>query len=186
MDSRESLSSQLHQHLQQHQPPHHHHQPPPQHHPPGMNMNIMMPPNSYSTHHQNQNQNQQLPSTKNLNLMNPNSIQSNSIQQRFPFNSADQFGDGSSPTSGFRSGGYSVEPARKKRGRPRKYSPSSQDGGGNIALGLAPAPVMANAGGNLESENDGSGGTPNMDTSGKKHRGRPPGSGKKQMDALGI
>lgn len=76
---------------------------------------------------------------------------------------------------------------KKKRGRPRKYSPSSD---GNIALGLAPAPpvnAVAAGGGNLESSNDGSGGTPNVDSSAvKKHRGRPPGSGKKQLDALGI
>lgn len=112
------------------------------------------------------------------------------MQQRFPFNASDQYGDGSSPSGGFRAGGYSVEPAKKKRGRPRKYSPSSD---GNIALGLAPAPVTAisnvaaaGGGGNLESSNDGSGGTPNADSSAKKHRGRPAGSGKKQLDALGA
>ncbi|KAD5802451.1 hypothetical protein E3N88_13811 [Mikania micrantha] len=80
-----------------------------------------------------------------------------------------------------------IGPAKKKRGRPRKYSPSSD---GNIALGLAPSPVntVPNlAGGvNLESSNDGSGGTLNVDSSAKKHRGRPPGSGKKQLDALGL
>ncbi|KAI3512987.1 hypothetical protein L1887_20310 [Cichorium endivia] len=41
-------------------------------------------------------------------------------------------------------------------------------------------------GGNLDSSNDGSGGTPNADSSAKKNRGRPTGSGKKQLDALGI
>ncbi|KAI3713594.1 hypothetical protein L1987_72175 [Smallanthus sonchifolius] len=169
MDSRESL--------QHHQPHHHHHQPPP---------GMMMPPNSYSTHHNHHISNDaDVGSNKNENMINPMSM-----QQRFPFRSSDQYGDGSSPSGGFRAGGYGVEPAKKKRGRPRKYSPSSDD---NIALGLTPAPVNAvpNAaaaagGGNLESSNDGSGGTPNMDSSAKKHRGRPPGSGKKQLDALGL
>ncbi|KAI3727890.1 hypothetical protein L6452_16512 [Arctium lappa] len=182
MDSRESLapppSLQQQHHQQQQQPP------------PGM----MMPPNSYSTHHHHHLSNTSNASiannNKNANMISPNSMQ----QQRFPFNSSDQYGgDGSSPSGGFRAGGYGgIEPARKKRGRPRKYSPSAD---GNIALGLAPAPVTAVSnvvaaagagGGNLESENDGSGGTPNADSSAKKHRGRPAGSGKKQMDALGA
>ncbi|KAI3812730.1 hypothetical protein L1987_17442 [Smallanthus sonchifolius] len=134
---------------------------------------MMMPPNSYSTHHHphisNNSNDAAVGSNKNANLINPISM-----QQRFPF----------------RDSGYSVEPPKKKRGRPRKYSPSSD---GNIALGLTPAPVNAvpnaaatGGGGNLESSNDGSGGTPNMDSSAKKHRGRPPGSGKKQLDALGL
>lgn len=114
------------------------------------------------------------------------------MQQRFAFDASDQYGDGSSPPGGFRAGGFSIEPARKKRGRPRKYSPSPD---GNIALGLAPAPVTTGSGaggGHLESSNDGGsagggvGGTPNTDPSAKKHRGRPPGSGKKQLDALGA
>ncbi|KVH95255.1 protein of unknown function DUF296 [Cynara cardunculus var. scolymus] len=175
MDSRESLAPPPS--LQQHQPHHHHHQQAP----PGM----MMPPNSYSTHHHH------LSNTSNTaitnNNKNANIISPSSMQQRFPFNASDQYGDGSSPSGGFRAGGYSIEPARKKRGRPRKYSPSSD---GNIALGLAPAPATAisnvASAGNLESSNDGSGGTPNADSSAKKHRGRPAGSGKKQLDALGA
>ncbi|KAK9052966.1 hypothetical protein SSX86_029596 [Deinandra increscens subsp. villosa] len=177
MDSRESLAPPPPPppppSLQHHQPHHHHHQLPP---------GMMMPPNSYSTHHNNLSNNSSnaaVSNNKNANLMTPNSM-----QQRFPF-SSDQFGDGSSPTGGFRAGGYTTDPPKKKRGRPRKYSPSSD---GNIALGLAPAPVNAvpsAGGGNLESSNDGSGGTPNVDSSAKKHRGRPPGSGKKQLDALG-
>ncbi|KAK7330893.1 hypothetical protein VNO77_25099 [Canavalia gladiata] len=63
--------------------------------------------------------------------------------------------------------------AKKKRGRPRKYSPD-----GNIALGLAPTHVSPSAGD--------SAGTPSADAPAKKHRGRPPGSGKKQLDALGA
>ncbi|KAK1438450.1 hypothetical protein QVD17_04259 [Tagetes erecta] len=167
MDSRESLAQppslqhHLHHHQQQQQQP-----PPP---PPGM----MMPPHShshshsYSTHHHHH-------------LTNEASIGNNS---RFPFNSCDQFADGSSPSSGFRSSGYGIEQVKKKRGRPRKYSPSSD---GNIALALAPAPPAAT--GNLESSIDATAAvTTNVDSSSlKKHRGRPPGSGKKQLDALGL
>ncbi|XP_076912213.1 AT-hook motif nuclear-localized protein 10-like [Bidens hawaiensis] len=159
MDSRESLP-----------PPsqHHHHQQPP---PPGM----MMPPNSY--HLPNTDHHPAMVNNNNNNINNSN----NSMLPRFPFNNnSDQFGDGS---GGFSSGGYGIE-QKKKRGRPRKYS-QSPDGGSGIALGLAPAPVNAVGGGSLENSNEGSGGTTNLDSAGKKHRGRPPGSGKKQMDALG-
>uniref|UniRef100_A0A251RMQ4 AT-hook motif nuclear-localized protein n=1 Tax=Helianthus annuus TaxID=4232 RepID=A0A251RMQ4_HELAN len=131
MDSRESLAPppqpSLHHHHQQQ--PHHHHQPPP---------GMMMPQNSYSTHTHhnlpNNSHDSSMGSNKNSNLMTPNSI-----HNRFPFGS-DQFGDRSSPSGGFRPGGYTSEPAKKKRGRPRKYSPSN-DGG--IALGLSPNPVSA-------------------------------------------
>jgi len=65
---------------------------------------------------------------------------------------------------------------KKKRGRPRKYSPD-----GNIALGLAPvsSPVAATSAASA-------GDSGNADAPPKKHRGRPPGSGKKQLDALGM
>ncbi|KAI3690049.1 hypothetical protein L2E82_48024 [Cichorium intybus] len=172
MDSRESLAQQPS--LQRHQT----HRIPPA---------IMMPPNPFNTHHHH------LPNNSNTAPPNNNSIISaDSLQQRFAFDGPDQYGDGSSPPGGFRAGGFSIEPARKKRGRPRKYSPSAD---GNIALALAPAPVStgataASGGGHLESSNDGGSagatGTPNTDPSAKKHRGRPPGSGKKQLDALGA
>ncbi|KAK7346838.1 hypothetical protein VNO80_21361 [Phaseolus coccineus] len=75
--------------------------------------------------------------------------------------------------------------AKKKRGRPRKYSPD-----GNIALGLAPThasppppPSTAASGGGIGGD---SAGTASADAPAKKHRGRPPGSGKKQLDALGA
>ncbi|XP_057449687.1 AT-hook motif nuclear-localized protein 8-like [Lotus japonicus] len=55
--------------------------------------------------------------------------------------------------------GSASDSVKRKRGRPRKYSPD-----GNIALGLAPSPS----------------------SSAKKNRGRPPGSGKKQLHALGT
>ncbi|XP_071730597.1 AT-hook motif nuclear-localized protein 10-like [Rutidosis leptorrhynchoides] len=178
MDSRESLA----------QPP----QPPPQRHQahhlhqhPMLSPAMMMPPNSYPTHHQQQHRHLQ-PNNANTAPGNNNNILSQeSMQQRFNFDGSDQYGgagDVSSPPGGFRASGFSIEPARKKRGRPRKYSPSPD---GSIALGLAPAPVTTGSGGgHLESSNDG-GGTPNTDSTAKKHRGRPPGSGKKQLDALG-
>lgn len=108
---------------------------------------------------------------------------------RFPFNSdilnSQYGGDGSSPSSagGFRAGGFSIEPARKKRGRPRKYSPSPD--GNNIALGLAPAPItpISSVGGHVDSSDGGN--NPMSEPSAKKARGRPAGSGKKQLDALG-
>ncbi|KAI3756257.1 hypothetical protein L1987_56076 [Smallanthus sonchifolius] len=171
MDSRESLPPPPS--LQRHQT--HHHQLPP---------GMMMPPNSYTSHHHHH-----LPNSSTATPANNHSIVTHeSMQQRFDLDGSDQYGDGSSPPGGFRAGGFNIEPARKKRGRPRKYSPSSD---GNIALGLAPAPVATGSsaggggGGHLESSNGG-GGTPNTDSSAKKQRGRPPGSGKKQLDALGA
>ncbi|KAE9613732.1 putative AT hook, DNA-binding protein [Lupinus albus] len=73
-------------------------------------------------------------------------------------------------------------PAKKKRGRPRKYSLDS-----NVALGLAPTSSTGHGGDN----GGGSGGgdlSGTMSTEGpvKRPRGRPPGSGKKQLDAHGA
>ncbi|KAL9251010.1 AT-hook motif nuclear-localized protein 10-like protein [Drosera capensis] len=76
------------------------------------------------------------------------------------------------------SGGVGDQGGKKKRGRPRKYEP---DGGSNVALRLAPAPVSGDLG-TVAGEGE-AGETP--EGQGKKHRGRPPGSGKKQLDALG-
>uniref|UniRef100_A0A5B7AM35 AT-hook motif nuclear-localized protein n=1 Tax=Davidia involucrata TaxID=16924 RepID=A0A5B7AM35_DAVIN len=145
--------------------------------PPGM---MVGPPNSYTPN---------LPNNTSP-MITPNSAATTMMQNpRFPFNSVvtspskpldsfnSAYGDGSQSSSGLRPGGFSIEPARKKRGRPRKYSPD-----GNIALGLAPTPVttISPAG-----HGDSTGGTPASETSAKRSRGRPPGSGKKQMDALG-
>ncbi|EOY24022.1 PREDICTED: AT-hook motif nuclear-localized protein 13 [Theobroma cacao] len=82
---------------------------------------------------------------------------------------------------------YNTEPAmKKKRGRPRKYAPD-----GNIALlQLAPTtPIASNSanhgGGDSVGLGSSSGGGAASEPPAKRNRGRPPGSGKRQMDALG-
>ncbi|KAE8677557.1 AT-hook motif nuclear-localized protein 8 [Hibiscus syriacus] len=78
---------------------------------------------------------------------------------------------------------YNTEHAmKKKRGRPRKYAPD-----GNIALQLAPTTPVAN-----HSPNHGGSDSVGLESVGdaveqppKRNRGRPPGSGKRQIDALG-
>ncbi|XP_015896828.1 AT-hook motif nuclear-localized protein 13 [Ziziphus jujuba] len=115
---------------------------------------------------------------------------------RFPFNSiapqhvskpldslASHPYDGSSSpglrpcASGGSGGGFNIDSgSKKKRGRPRKYSPD-----GNIALQLAPTPISSSTAGHGDSSN-----TPSSEPSAKKNRGRPPGSGKRQLDALGV
>ncbi|KAL4384642.1 hypothetical protein GQ457_15G008410 [Hibiscus cannabinus] len=84
---------------------------------------------------------------------------------------------------------YNTEPAmKKKRGRPRKYAPD-----GNIALlQLAPTtPVASNSANHGDGDSVGLGSNSGVadgsvsEPPAKKNRGRPPGSSKKQMDALG-
>lgn len=116
---------------------------------------------------------------------------------RFPFNSAkplDSLNNNTTATNNNTnnagpydgSPGFSIEgsAAKKKRGRPRKYSPD-----GNIALGLTPTPGSASSAAN-HGETAGAlvvaGNTSLSEPPLKKHRGRPPGSGKKQLDALGA
>ncbi|CAN4097830.1 unnamed protein product [Withania somnifera] len=79
------------------------------------------------------------------------------------------------PSSPRASSGFNIEPAKKKRGRPRKYSTD-----GKIALGLSPTPIPSGV------HNTDSAITPSSDSSSKKLRGRPPTPGKKQLDALGV
>ncbi|KAG4134775.1 hypothetical protein ERO13_D08G177700v2 [Gossypium hirsutum] len=78
---------------------------------------------------------------------------------------------------------YNTEPTiKKKRGRPRKYAPD-----GNIALQLAPTTQIPSHSAN-HAGND-SVGLPSVGAAAepppKRNRGRPPGSGKRQIDALG-
>ncbi|EFH44287.1 hypothetical protein ARALYDRAFT_914905 [Arabidopsis lyrata subsp. lyrata] len=87
--------------------------------------------------------------------------------------------------------GIDHQQVKKKRGRPRKYA--ADGGGSNIALGLAPTsplPTASNSygGGNEGGGTGGDSGGANANSSdppAKRNRGRPPGSGKKQLDALG-
>ncbi|OIW10307.1 hypothetical protein TanjilG_28058 [Lupinus angustifolius] len=75
-------------------------------------------------------------------------------------------------------------PAKKKRGRPRKYSLD-----GNVALGLAPTSSTGHGGDNGGGSGGGGGdlsGTLSTEAPVKRPRGRPPGSGKKQLDAHGA
>ncbi|CAL5429523.1 unnamed protein product [Camellia sinensis] len=152
------------QHQQQQQPP------------AGM---MVGPPNSFNSN---------LPNTTSTTTSPPPIMQN----PRFPFNSvvspsskpmdslnSQHYGDGS-----LRPSGFNIEPARKKRGRPRKYSPD-----GNIALGLAPTPTthapVTPISSSVVGPGDTSVGTQSSDPPAKRSRGRPPGSGKKQLDALG-
>lgn len=84
--------------------------------------------------------------------------------------------DGSSPSAALKPYG---EVAKKKRGRPRKYPD------GSIALGLSPIHVPSSATAAGAGAGDSSG-TASTEAPAKKHRGRPPGSVKKQLDALGA
>ncbi|KAK2995923.1 hypothetical protein RJ640_029805 [Escallonia rubra] len=68
---------------------------------------------------------------------------------------------------------------KKKRGRPRKYPLE----GNSTDLGLSTTPPVASAPAAAAHGNSGGGG---KETSAKRSRGRPPGSGKKQLDALGV
>ena len=78
---------------------------------------------------------------------------------------------------------------KKKRGRPRKYTPDAS----NIGLALAPTSPLPSASNSYGGGNDGGGdsgggggGANSTDPPAKRNRGRPPGSGKKQLDALGT
>lgn len=89
-----------------------------------------------------------------------------------------------SPTGGAGGGGgFNIEPSKKKRGRPRKYSPDAA--GSNIALGLSPTSITPISSGGIGLADSAGGGALSSETPIKKHRGRPPGSGKRQLDALG-
>ncbi|CAI8609429.1 unnamed protein product [Vicia faba] len=113
----------------------------------------------------------------NTSMISPNSSTTNLMSPataRFPFTSQPQ-SDPFAVTHDSPSSPSTL--AKKKRGRPRKYSPD-----GNIALALAPNRVSSPAAATSASAGD----SGNAEAPAKKHRGRPPGSGKKQLDALGA
>ncbi|KAM7530972.1 hypothetical protein LguiB_034382 [Lonicera macranthoides] len=181
MDSRESPAPPHHLHH------HHSQQPPPQQH---QHQQGIMMHNPYA------------PTTNNNTTTNTSPMISppnSSIQNtRFPFNSITsqhQYaggGDGSSSGLGT-GGGFTIEAARKKRGRPRKYSPDANNNS-NIALGLSTtSPTVGHiststVGPHGDSGSGAAGGAAHSSdpSSSKKGRGRPAGSGKKQLDALGA
>lgn len=82
-----------------------------------------------------------------------------------------------SPYDGSHSANFNVDSGKKRRGRPRKYAPDAN----NIALGLAPTPTVGSSvpHGDLSA-------TPDSEQPARKTRGRPPGSGKKQSNSIGI
>ncbi|KAK4400449.1 AT-hook motif nuclear-localized protein 8 [Sesamum angolense] len=195
MDSQDSSAPPPHHHLHHHHHHHHHHPHQPQP-PPSSHHGVLLVPHT-QTH--------QLPSNNSYPLPNSNSsvaptssATSNTAMMhqqnpRFPFNTMaapaatapapkpldHQYSDGSPSGSG--GGWFNIEPTRKKRGRPRKYSPDN-----SIGLGLSPAPVTQIASAVGHTDSGGGGGTPSSETPAKRNRGRPPGSGKKQLDALGT
>lgn len=77
------------------------------------------------------------------------------------------------------SGGFGIDPNKKKRGRPRKYTPD-----GNIALRLAPTTTSSPVASHPDSASASASASASHPPA-KRNRGRPPGSGKKQLDALG-
>ncbi|XP_028754285.1 AT-hook motif nuclear-localized protein 13-like [Neltuma alba] len=146
--------------------------------------NMMMGPTSYGS---------AMPNPNTSPMISPNStaaMMAPATAARFPFNTMvpqppapskpmEHLNNNASPfdgsSSAMRPCGFNIDSTKKKRGRPRKYSPD-----GNIALGLTPTPMSTSAG-----QGDSSG-TPSTEPGTKKHRGRPPGSGKRQLDALGT
>ncbi|GFP94188.1 putative DNA-binding protein escarola [Phtheirospermum japonicum] len=155
---------------------HHHHQQ--QQHP-----QIQPPPVLQHMANNNNSSYQPLPNTNNSIMHHQN--------PPFPFNSMaappldhhlQSDGGGGGGSGGGAGGGFATEPARKKRGRPRKYSPDN-----SIGLGLSPAPVTQISSVMAHNDSAGSGGgTPSSENAAKRNRGRPPGSVKRQMNALGA
>ncbi|KAK6162163.1 hypothetical protein DH2020_002004 [Rehmannia glutinosa] len=173
--------------------PNHHPQPSPPSH-----ASVLLGPHSQAQQHMHNNS---YPISNNNSSFNPNNSATNntSLHQQnpgFPFNSL-AAGGGPKPLDHLQSdgppsggggndsgsgGGFNIEPARKKRGRPRKYSPDN-----SIGLGLSPAPATQIS--SVMAHNDsssGGGGNLSSETAAKRNRGRPPGSVKKQLDALGV
>lgn len=114
------------------------------------------------------------------------------MQSGFPFNSLSASSAAEHHHPGLEAGGvfrgsggggsgFVIESEKKKRGRPRKYTHE-----GNIALGLGPSGSGGGGGGGGGGGHfDGTSTPGSGDMPVKKHRGRPPGVVKKQLDALG-
>ncbi|KAL3645589.1 hypothetical protein CASFOL_010769 [Castilleja foliolosa] len=180
MDSQDSSGN-------QHPHSHHHHQPPPL-----LSQHPVLMGAPHTAHHNPFNMPYPMPNPNNsisVSTATSNAAMMHQQRPHFPFNPAapaqkpmdQQYSDGSPSGSG--GGGlFSSEQSatRKKRGRPRKYSPDN-----SIGLGLSPAPVSQISPGGGQGDSGG-GGTHSAGTPAKRNRGRPPGSVKKQMDALGV
>ncbi|RAL54734.1 hypothetical protein DM860_001862 [Cuscuta australis] len=170
MGSHQDSQPALPNHLHHHPPPQSHFQDPQHRRSPGHPI-MACPP-----HHPNYN-----PAAAIMQQQQPQGV-------RLPFNSSVgsgmapkppdySDGGGSSPPRASSSPGFPVEPVKKNRGRPRKFSPES-----NIALGLSPAPVHSVVG----HSDSGAGIATSSENQTKKYKGRPPGSVKKQkQDPLG-
>ncbi|OIT28404.1 PREDICTED: AT-hook motif nuclear-localized protein 10-like [Nicotiana attenuata] len=173
---------------QEHPPLHHpphlqslppHHQPPPPHAHGSMVSPPPLPPQPHQPHQQEQ-----------PNFPTHNNIQQQQQNLQFPFNSISgpnpkpnlDYSDGSSSAAI----GLSIEPAKKKRGRPRKYSTDNNNNNNNIALGLSPNPVTPISSVVSHPDSVAAAAGNNGDNPSKKSRGRPPGSGKKQVEAFGA
>ncbi|XP_009783446.1 AT-hook motif nuclear-localized protein 10 [Nicotiana tabacum] len=137
------------------------------------NSSAMMQQLQHQQHqHQNQQQNSGFPFNSVANTASASAVQQPNLD----------YSDASSPRAA--TTGFSIEPVRKKRGRPRKYSPD-----GNIALGLSPTPVTPISSVVPTNTDSGGGGDvegTSSENPSKKARGRPPSSSKKQLDALGA
>ncbi|XP_009601584.1 AT-hook motif nuclear-localized protein 8 isoform X2 [Nicotiana tabacum] len=157
-----------------HQPhPHLHSLPHQLHHPHHQQPHGIMAALPQQHHHHQQHNSYGLP--ENVNNMQQQLQQQQTQQtQQNPRFAIDYSDDGPSSPRG-------SSPARKKRGRPRKYSPSPD--GNNIALGLSPTPLLTPI---PDSGAAGGPATPSSENSSKKLRGRPPTPLKKQLDALGT
>ncbi|GAA0140502.1 hypothetical protein LIER_01833 [Lithospermum erythrorhizon] len=137
----------------------------------------MMSPQHHQ--HQFQHQPQQMQATQNA--QNAQNVNSSSNLSGFPFNSSAmgptnvEFSNGSGTSP--KASSLSIEQPKKKRGRPRKYSPE----GGNMGLVVSPSSVVVGGNGG---DYSGGGNAVSSDPGAKRSRGRPPGSGKKQLDAL--
>ncbi|KAK1566441.1 hypothetical protein Q3G72_000007 [Acer saccharum] len=150
--------------------------------PPQPQPNMLMGPTSYST-------NAMIPQPSSAPRFHFNSLappphsppSQSQLQQQPHSKPIDSLAFDGSPSFGG-AGSFGIDPNKKKRGRPRKYTPDGNIAS-NMTLRLATTPSPSPA-----SHANSSAGAPAnsaSDQPAKRNRGRPPGSGKKQLDALG-